>query len=124
MKQQNYGLTCLIHIRSENPDSYMFQTAGTELVELQAEAMGLPIIIQKTKGEKEAELEDLETALLKAKEQYRIEGVVSGALFSTYQRDRIENICDKLGSKIFSPYGISRRISICRNCLTTDLRLF
>ena len=67
MKQQNYGLTCLIHIRSENPDSYMFQTAGTELVELQAEAMGLPIIIQKTKGEKEAELEDLETALLKAK---------------------------------------------------------
>ncbi len=103
MKQQNYGLTCLIHIRSENPDSYMFQTAGTELVELQAEAMGLPIIIQKTKGEKEAELEDLETALLKAKEQYRIEGVVSGALFSTYQRDRIENICDKLGLKIFSP---------------------
>ncbi len=103
MKLQNYDLACLIHIKSENPDSYMFQTAGTELVEMQAEAMGLPIIIQKTKGEKEAELADLETAFLKAKEQYRIEGVVSGALFSTYQRDRIEKICDKLGLKIFSP---------------------
>ena len=103
MKQQNYDLTCLIHIKSENPDSYMFQTAGTELVELQAEAMGLPIIIQKTKGEKESELKDLEKAFLEAKKKYQIEGIVSGALFSTYQRDRIEKICDKLGLKIFSP---------------------
>ncbi|MEK6905426.1 MAG: diphthine--ammonia ligase, partial [Nanoarchaeota archaeon] len=103
MKQQNYDLTCLIHIKSENPDSYMFQTAGTELVEMQAEAMQLPILIQKTKGEKEAELKDLETAFKKAKEQYQIEGIVSGALFSTYQRDRIEKICDKIGLKIFSP---------------------
>ncbi|MEK6900114.1 MAG: diphthine--ammonia ligase, partial [Nanoarchaeota archaeon] len=103
MKQQNYELTCLIHIKSENSDSYMFQTAGTELVEMQAEAMNLPIIIQKTKGEKEAELKDLEMAFKKAEQEYQIDGIVSGALFSTYQRDRIEKICDKLGLKIFSP---------------------
>ena len=103
MKQQNYDLTCLIHIKSENLDSYMFQTAGTELVEMQAEAMNLPIIIQKTKGEKESELQDLEKAFVEAKKKYQIEGIVSGALFSTYQRDRIEKICDKLGLKIFSP---------------------
>ncbi len=103
MKQQNYDLTCLIHIRSENPDSYMFQTAGTELVEMQAEALNLPLVIQKTKGEKEAELKDLEAAFKQAKEKFQIDGIVSGALFSTYQRDRIEKICDKLGLKIFSP---------------------
>src|SRR3989344_2858356 len=103
MKQQNYDLTCLIHIKSENLDSYMFQTAGTELVEMQAEAMNLPIIIQKTKGEKESELQDLEKEFVEAKKKYQIEGIVSGALFSTYQRDRIEKICDKLGLKIFSP---------------------
>ncbi|MBI2582386.1 diphthine--ammonia ligase [Candidatus Woesearchaeota archaeon] len=103
MKQQNYELTCLIHLKSENPDSYMFQTAGTELVEMQAEAMGLPILIQKTKGEKESELKDLEKAFQEAQKKYQIEGIVSGALFSTYQRDRIEKICDKLGLKIFSP---------------------
>ena len=103
MRQQNYDLACLIHIKSENHDSYMFQTAGTELVEMQAEAMNLPLIIQKTKGEKEAELKELEAAFKKAKEQYQIDGIVSGALFSTYQRDRIEKICDKLGLKIFSP---------------------
>jgi len=103
MQQQNYQLTCLITMKSSNPDSYMFQTAGTELVSLQAEAMNLPIIIQETAGEKEEELKDLENALILAKKEFKIEGVVSGALFSTYQRDRIEKICDKLGLKIFSP---------------------
>ena len=103
MKLQNYNLACLIHLNSANDDSYMFQTAGTELVELQAEAMNIPLIVQKTAGEKEKELEDLELALIKAKEKYKIAGVVNGALFSTYQRDRIENVCDKLGLKIFSP---------------------
>ncbi len=103
MKQQNYELTCLITLKSKNPDSYMFQTAGTEMVQLQAQAMELPIIIQETTGEKELELIDLEKALKTAKEQFQINGIVSGALFSTYQRDRIEHICDKLGLKIFSP---------------------
>ena len=103
MKKQNYELTCLITLRSHNQDSYMFQTAGTELVQLQAEAMGLPLVVQETAGKKEEELQDLEKALRKAKDEYKIEGVVSGALFSTYQRDRIEKICDHLGLKIFSP---------------------
>ncbi len=103
MHQQNYELTCLINLKSENEYSYMFQSAGTELVQLQAEAMGLPLVQVPTKGEKEKELADLEAALKIAKEQHKIEGVVSGALFSTYQRDRIEKICDNLGLKIFSP---------------------
>ena len=103
MKKQNYELTCLIHLQAKNKVSYMFQTAGTELIELQAEAMGLPILIKQTAGKKEEELKDLEKAIKIAKEKYKIDGIITGALFSTYQRDRIEKICDKLGLKIFSP---------------------
>lgn len=103
MKQQNYELSCLITLKSANPSSYMFQSAGTELVELQSQAMELPLIIQETNGEKELELLDLEKALTRAKQEYDIQGIVCGALFSTYQRDRIEKICDELGLKIFLP---------------------
>lgn len=103
MKEQNYELGCLITMRSENDYSYMFQKAGCEIVELQAEAMGVGLVEVETKGEKEKELEDLEKAITLAKEEYKIEGVVTGALFSTYQRDRIEKICEKLGLKMFSP---------------------
>ena len=103
MKKQNYGITCLINLKSKNPDSYMFQSAGNELVELQAEAMEIPLIVQETDGNKEHELEELKLAIKKAKEEYNIDGIITGALFSNYQRDRIEKICDKFGLKIFSP---------------------
>jgi len=103
MKQQNYDLTCLITIKSKNPSSYMFHTPNIHLTSLQAQAMNLPLIIQETTGEKELELQDLEQALKNTKEQYHLNGIITGAVFSTYQRDRIEKISDKLGLKIFSP---------------------
>ena len=103
MQQQNYELSCLITLKSKNKDSFMFQEAGTELVELQAQAMEIPLVVQETAGEKEKELKDLEIALRKAKELYHLDGIVTGALASTYQRDRIEAIADSVGLKIFSP---------------------
>lgn len=103
MQRQNYRLGCLVAIQSENQESYMFHTPAIEMAKLQAKAMKLPLLMVKTKGEKEIELKDLERALSLAKKRYKIEGVVSGAIFSTYQRDRVERVCDKLGLKIFSP---------------------
>jgi len=102
-KQAGYELTCLISIFSENPYSFMFHTPNINLVEKQAQVMNLPIIIQKTKGEKEKELADLETAVKKAKDKYKIEGIVTGALHSVYQTSRIQKICDKLNLKCFNP---------------------
>lgn len=103
MKQQNYNISCLITIKSQNKDSYMFHTPAIDLTELQAVALGLPLVEVGTLGEKEKELLDLEKALILAKKQYGLNGVVTGALFSNYQRERIEKIADKIGLKIFSP---------------------
>lgn len=103
MQQQNYDLSCLITLKSTNPDSYMFHTPNIHLVDMQAEALGIPLITQETAGEKEKELDDLKKAFEKAKKLYGIEGVVTGALASNYQRDRIEKVCDELGLIIFSP---------------------
>lgn len=100
---KKHKLICLITIKSENPDSYMFHTPNIDVVELQAKAMDLPIIIQRTKGEKEKELIDLKQAINKAKDEFKIQGVVSGALFSNYQKERIEKICSKLKLKLLSP---------------------
>ena len=103
MTLQNYEISCLVSLKSSNPASYMFHTPNISLASLHAEAMGIPLILHETAGEKEKELEDLEKALQEAKERFRIEGVVTGALFSNYQRDRIEAVCDKLDLKIFAP---------------------
>jgi asparagine synthase (glutamine-hydrolysing) len=103
MQQQNYAIECLITIKSQNQDSYMFHTPNIDLARLQAEAMGMPLIEELTLGEKEKELDDMKNAIIRAKNEFGIEGIVSGALYSNYQRERIERICDELGLKSFSP---------------------
>ncbi|WMW25284.1 diphthine--ammonia ligase [Methanolobus sediminis] len=103
MQQQNYSIECLITIKSQNLDSYMFHTPNIDLARLQAEAMELPLIEELTKGEKEKELDDMKNAIIRAKEEFGIEGVITGALYSNYQRERIEKVCDELGLKAFSP---------------------
>jgi len=102
-KEKGHIISCLISLASKNPDSYMFHTPNINLVKLQAESLGIPHIEHATDGIKEKELDDLKLALEIAKEKYKIEGVVTGALFSTYQKERIERVCESLGLIVFSP---------------------
>ena len=102
-KKSGHELTYLISIFSENKDSYMFHTPSIEKTKKQAEVMDIPLLIFKTKGKKEEELNDLEKAIKTAKEKYRIEAIVTGALHSIYQSSRIQKICDKLKLKCINP---------------------
>ena len=102
-KEYGYELTCLISIFSENQESYMFHTPSIKQVKKQAEGMEIPLIIQKTEGNKEEELKDLEKAIEKAKQKYKIEGIVTGAIQSIYQSSRIQKICNKLNLECFNP---------------------
>jgi len=96
-------IACLISFKSKRDDSYMFHIPNIHLVELQAETMGLPLISVESSGIKEKELKDIEKALETAIKKYKIEGVVSGALASNYQKERIDKICSNLKLKSIAP---------------------
>ena len=81
----------------------MFHIPNIELVKLQAEAMNLPLIFMESSGIKEKELEDIKKALKIAIKKYKIQGVVSGALASNYQKERIGRICKELNLKSIAP---------------------
>ena len=102
-KKAGNELTCLITIYSENKDSYMFHTPSIKKTEAQAKVMGIPLLTFTTKGEKEKELVDLENAIKEAKKKYKIKGIVTGALHSNYQAERLQKICDKLKLKCINP---------------------
>src|SRR4030066_1385848 len=70
---------------------------------LKAEAIGLPLITKVTEGKKEEELKDLEQAMTEAIAQHYIEGVVTGAVESVYQAERVQRICNRLGIWCFNP---------------------
>ena len=96
-------LVCLIAIKSKNPESYMFHIPNIDLVSVQSEAMEIPLVSYDTDGIKEEELKDLKSAIEIAKEKYKIEGLVSGAVASNYQKERVDKICDELKLKSIAP---------------------
>jgi len=111
-KKEGNEIACLITIESENKESFMFHTPSIKQTKKQALAMEVPLIIVKTKGEKEKELLDLEKAIIRAKKEYKIEGIVTGAVASVYQASRIQKICDKLALKCFNPLWQKNQIEI------------
>jgi diphthine-ammonia ligase len=94
---------CLITVVSKNPESFMFHTPNINLTELQADALGMPLISVESEGKKEEELADLETAITEAKNRFQIDGVVTGAVESVYQASRVQRICNRLDLWCFNP---------------------
>lgn len=98
-------------------DSFMYHVPATELAELAAESIGIPLVdvrpadfeatadTDEDSGERgDRELEPLEAALVElADELGGIGGVTAGAVESSYQTDRIRGMCDRLGADLFAP---------------------
>jgi predicted ATP pyrophosphatase (TIGR00289 family) len=93
----------LLTIKSDE-DSWMFHRPNVEWAWMQAKAMELPHIL--VEGTKENELDIIKKTL----EEMHFDGVVSGAIASEYQRQRIEQIAQELGIPSFSPLWHKERI--------------
>jgi predicted ATP pyrophosphatase (TIGR00289 family) len=94
-----YEVKCLATMVPAREDSWMFHYPNIGLVDLFAEAVGLLIVKAETGGVKEEEVEDLKRLI----EGLDVEGVVSGAITSNYQKSRIERICGDLGIECVAP---------------------
>jgi len=122
-KKNGYEISCLISIVSKNKESYMFHTPSIERTKEQAKVMGIPLIVQKTKGKKEIELNDLEKAIKRAKEKYKIQGIVTGAVESVYQSSRIQRICDKLNLECFNPLWQKDQFELLEDLLKNKFKV-
>lgn len=93
----------LLSMESKNSSSYMFHVPNIDLTDLIAEAVNIPLIKGETNGIKEEELLDLkrEFEFLKLN---GIERIYTGALYSNYQKSRIEKIADELKMEVISPF--------------------
>ena len=118
-EQFGWNVTHLVTILPENRESWMFHSVNINLTDKLAEAIGIPIIKKNTKGEKESELEDLKKIL----SQLNIDGVISGALASEYQRTRIEKICYELKIKSFMPIWHKNQELILRDLVNAGFKI-
>jgi len=99
--QQGWDVRCLVTLLPARNDSYMFHHPCVELTRLQAEAMGIKHVVKETAGEKEKELADLTAALKSVAGD--VGTVISGAIASRYQKDRVDAVCKELGMRSIAP---------------------
>jgi ABC transporter with metal-binding/Fe-S-binding domain ATP-binding protein len=99
MHEDNRDVELLLTAFSKNEYSYMFHTPNIMLSSMQAEALGIRQATFSTEGVKDDELIDLESAL----KDYGVTELVTGAVASNYQKERIDAICGRLGISHVSP---------------------
>lgn len=118
--EAGHELVCcanLYPVGTDELDSYMYQSVGYEVAGMLGDAFGKPMYRQPITGtpkvldmeygetiDNSDEVEDLYVLLKKVKENHPdVMGVTSGAINSTYQKNRVENICERLGIESVAP---------------------
>lgn len=97
--RQGHEVAYVLAMLPEREDSWMFHRPNIHLLDLFERCIDIPVIKAGAIGDKERELEGLRQAL----RSLDVEGVVSGAIASTYQKSRIDSICSELGLKSIAP---------------------
>ena len=100
-KSMGHEVSYLLNVNPKTKDSWMFHKPELGLIKRQAKELGIKLLIEKSAGEKEKELEDLKRLILRVKN--RVEGIVVGGIASSYQGNRVKKICDELGLKFIAP---------------------
>lgn len=103
---EEHEISCIISVFSEQKDSYMFHTANISMVDAIARCLEIPLFKVFVSGIEEKEVEEL-TAQLSALD---VDGIVTGAVKSSYQRKRFENVAKKIGAELMAPlWGMDER---------------
>ncbi len=112
----------LLSMKSKNDESYMFHVPNIHVTDLLSEALDIPIMSVETDGVKEEELEDLKAAFLDLK-NLGVEAIYTGALYSVYQKSRIEKLGDEVGLKIISPYWHVDELEYMRKIVSLGFKI-
>ena len=99
MEQSGHDIPYLVNIVPEDTASWIFHTPNLSVVPLMAESMGKELVTAKSSGTEEGDMEGLRNAL----DGLDVKGVVSGAIWSDYQWDRMNIVCGDLGLKLMAP---------------------
>ena len=96
---RGWEIVAVVTVDIQDGDSHMFQVPSTNWVERQALLANVPWVNVPASGSVEEEIEALEQALSKLE----IDGIVSGALRSDFQKQRLECMSQRLDIHSFSP---------------------
>ena len=98
-EQRGHEVPYIVNIVPEDRASWIFHTPNLNCVPRFAEAMGKELVLGRSTGEEDSDMAGLREAL----DGLDVDGVVSGAVWSDYQWDRMNMVCGDLGLKFIAP---------------------
>jgi len=122
-QMQGWDIETLVTVFPKSEDSWMFHYPAVEWTRLQAQALDLRQEVVPTVGVKEKELEDLKQALSKVKKSSGIDGIVSGAVASEYQKTRLDNLCESLGLRSFAPLWHKNQVELVKEQIESGFEI-
>jgi ABC transporter with metal-binding/Fe-S-binding domain ATP-binding protein len=120
---QAWDVKALVTVVPKKPDSWMFHRPAVEWTRLQSDAIGIPQVALNSEGVKEREVDDLKRRLAELTSTFEVDGLVSGAISSEYQRTRLDNLCEELGLKSFAPLWHKNQEQLVREQLTAGFEI-
>lgn len=98
-EQMGHDVAYIVNIIPDSDDSMIFHVPNSNIVPLLADSMKKRLVTATTGGNEEDDM----NALRKALKGLDIDGVVTGAVWSDYQWERMNIVCDELGIVCMSP---------------------
>jgi ABC transporter with metal-binding/Fe-S-binding domain ATP-binding protein len=117
-EQMGHDVPYLVNIMPEDSASWIFHTPNLSVVPLMAEAMGKELVTAPSSGTEEGDMAGLREAL----DGLDVEGVITGAVWSDYQWDRMNLVCHDLGLKVFSPLWRKDQDTVMEEFLRSGIR--
>ncbi len=111
-----FEVKCLVSLKPKSEESEIFHYPNVELVKLQAKALDIPLILVNCLDDEKESLNALKLGLKRVKKM-GVEGVVTGAIRSTYQATRFQKVCKELNLWCFNPLWLREETSILEEIL-------
>ncbi|MDR1690725.1 MAG: diphthine--ammonia ligase [Candidatus Methanoplasma sp.] len=97
--QMGHEIPYLVTIVPKAEESWIFHVPNIDVVPLMARSLEIELVTAETSGSEDADMQSLKEAL----SGLNVEGVVTGAVWSDYQWDRMNTVCGEVGMKVIAP---------------------
>lgn len=103
--KDNYHVVCLVSMVSGKDSRNHAHGISLDILKLQADAIGLPLVLVDSAGNYE---QSLENALIRLKEEFAVEAIVFGSLYLEEDRAWNEKVARKAGLEPLFPVWTTR----------------
>ncbi len=93
--QEGHEVVSLLNLVSREYGRCCFHGIPIDLIEMQAEAIGIPILLKDVPQDMDKYEEEFKNAVIELKDKYDIEGIVFGDIYLDEHKDWVERVCSE-----------------------------